>query len=94
MQVITTQQTTAARSRISDEIVINYTSEQQDDKPTERINGRILKNDIVAGYFNANRSGESGLTFVSGSFLTADEKQEISSAVYQDEAEFFNEGGA
>lgn len=93
MQIIATQQTVTARSRLSDELLINYTAERQGDNPAERINGRILKNDSVAGYFNSSRSGESTLTFLAGSSLTPPEKQSISAQVYEDEPELYNGEG-
>jgi hypothetical protein len=92
MQIVAKQETTTARSKISDAIVINYTAERQTGSPLDRINGRILKNDVVAGYFNASRQGESGLTFISGHSLTTEEKKEISSQIYADEEELFSVG--
>jgi hypothetical protein len=89
MQIVATLQTTTARSRISDETVINYTADRQGDNPIDRINGRILKNDAVVGYFNANRGGDSSLNFAAGSTLTQEEKQSIAAQIYIDEAEFF-----
>jgi hypothetical protein len=90
MQIVATQETVTARSKISDAIVISYTAERKNESSLDRINGRILKNDVVAGYFNASRQGESGLTFISGHSLTTEEKQEIASQIYADEEEFFN----
>jgi hypothetical protein len=91
MQIVSTQQTVSARSRISDAVVITYTAEYQAGNPIDRINGRVLKDDTVAGYFSAGRTGESILSFTAGSSLTTEEKQEISSQIYTDEAEFFTE---
>jgi hypothetical protein len=91
MQIITTLETKTYRSEVNESIVINYTVENRDSKPVDSINGCIVKNNNSAGFFNANRSGESSLMFISGHPLTASEKQAVSAQIYEDEPNLFNQ---
>lgn len=90
MKITTVQQTTTGKSNVGDSIVINYTYNTRENVTVEKASGAIRKDDVIVGYFNTNRTGESGLTFLANADLTQEEKQQIAAQIYTDESEIFN----
>lgn len=90
MDSITKQETFTGRSKVTEEISINYTYASINGSQIDRLNATVRKNDLIVGYYNSAISGESGFSFTAANNLTIPEKEAITSRLFIDEQSVFN----
>lgn len=91
MEITNVKEKTTAKTVVDNSIVIHYTFERTGDSPVENASAVVKKDDENTAYFNVKRNGESGLTFIAGNKLTAEEKAAVATAIYADEVELFKD---